>query len=68
MYIMTVMDYYGSGTACFLYGILSIVGVMWIYGLKRFCEDAKFMLKRNVGWFWKYNWCFFTPIALIVRH
>ena len=65
---MALLDNYGVGTAIFFYGIVQTVGVMWIYGLNRFCRDVKFMLNKSVGMFWKFTWGITAPGALIVIH
>lgn len=63
---MSLLDNYGVGTAAFLYGILEVVGLMWVYGLKNFCLDAQFMLRNPVSIIWKITWGFVTPFVLIV--
>jgi SNF family Na+-dependent transporter len=63
---MTLLDNYGVGTAVFFYGISQTVAIFWIYGLKRFCSDIKFMINQTVGIFWKVTWGFTAPVALIV--
>ncbi|XP_054169164.1 sodium-dependent nutrient amino acid transporter 1-like [Oppia nitens] len=65
-YVMQLLDNYGVGTAVFFYGICQSVGIFWIYGLRRFCSDIKFMLSQRVSMFWKVTWGFATPVALIV--
>ncbi len=65
---MTLLDNYGVGTAIFFYGIAQTVAIFWIYGLKRFCSDVKFMIDKTVGIFWKVTWVFTAPVALIVIH
>jgi hypothetical protein len=64
---MSLLDNYGVGTAVFFYGIVQTVGVMWIYGLKTFCRDVKFMLNRSVSKFWKVTWGITAPVSLIVN-
>ncbi len=63
---MSLLDNYGVGTAAFLYGILEVVGIMWVYGLKNFCLDAQFMLGNQVSIIWKVTWGLLTPLVLIV--
>ena len=63
---MSLLDNYGVGTAAFLYGILEVVGIMWVYGLKNFCQDTHFMLSSRPSIIWKVTWGFITPIVLIV--
>ena len=66
MYILKLLDNYGVGTAVFFYGILQTIGIMWIYGLKQFRCDIKFMINQSISWFWRFTWAFAAPIILIV--
>lgn len=63
---MSLLDNYGVGTAAFLYGILEVTGIVWIYGLRNFCQDIQFMFGSPVSIIWKTMWLFFTPTILIV--
>lgn len=64
--MMKLLEDYGVGLTAFLYGIVQVIGIVWIYGLDRFCSDIEFMLKKKVSVFWKFTWAFATPITLIV--
>ena len=44
--------------------MVEAIGVAWIYGLKKFIQDIKFMLNISIGIYWKFCWGFFTPLAL----
>lgn len=63
---MKLLEDYGVGIAGLFFGILQTVGIMWIYGMKNFCDDVEFMLERRVGIFWKLTWSFITPAMLFV--
>ncbi|OTF79362.1 sodium/chloride dependent amino acid transporter-like protein, partial [Euroglyphus maynei] len=63
-YIMLLLDNYGVGTAAFLYGIIQIVAISYIYGLRNFIDDIHFMLKRKPSLYWKLTWGFITPTVL----
>ncbi|XP_022251339.1 sodium-dependent nutrient amino acid transporter 1-like isoform X2 [Limulus polyphemus] len=66
LYIMTLLDNYGVGTAAFLYCIVETTGLMWIYGWRNFCNDIHFMLNAAVGLYWKITWVITAPVILIV--
>ncbi|KAI1284868.1 Sodium- and chloride-dependent glycine transporter 2 [Halotydeus destructor] len=66
LYMISLLDNYGVGTAVFFYGICEVTGIMWIYGLNQFCADLQFMLGHPVGWFWKLTWAVITPFALVL--
>ncbi|XP_035230754.1 sodium-dependent nutrient amino acid transporter 1-like isoform X2 [Stegodyphus dumicola] len=64
--ILVILNNYGAGIAVFFYAVLELVGVMWIYGLKNFCQDVEFMLNKPPGIFWKVTWAFTAPVALTI--
>ncbi|XP_076341500.1 sodium-dependent nutrient amino acid transporter 1-like isoform X3 [Tachypleus tridentatus] len=66
LYIMTLLDNYGVGTAAFLYCIVETIGLMWIYGWSNFCDDIHFMLNAAVGLYWKVTWIVTAPVILTV--
>ncbi|RWS29914.1 Sodium-dependent nutrient amino acid transporter 1-like protein [Leptotrombidium deliense] len=64
--VLKILNNYGTGSAAFLYGTLQTIGVMWIYGCRRFCSDIKFMSSQFVGLFWRVTWTIVCPFALVV--
>lgn len=64
---MKLLEEYGVGISVFLYGIMQTVGMVWIYGLRNFARDLKFMTGKKASVFWMFNWGFFVPVALTVR-
>ncbi|XP_046909992.2 sodium-dependent nutrient amino acid transporter 1-like isoform X1 [Dermatophagoides farinae] len=65
-YIMLLLDNYGVGTAAFLYGIIQMVAIAYIYGLRNFLDDIHFMLKQKPSLYWKLTWGFITPSVLAI--
>ncbi|RWS14378.1 Sodium-dependent nutrient amino acid transporter 1-like protein, partial [Dinothrombium tinctorium] len=64
--VLKILNNYGVGSALFLFGILQMIGIMWIYGYERFSADLQFMSGKSVGIFWKVTWTFICPIVLII--
>ena len=62
--ILGLVDFFGGGFIIFFLAMVEAIGVAWIYGLKRFIRDIKFMLNIDIGIYWKFCWGFFTPLAL----
>ncbi|KAL3231215.1 hypothetical protein MRX96_048481 [Rhipicephalus microplus] len=58
------MDTYAGGAAVLFIAICEIVGLMWFYGVNRFCADLKLMLGHDIGWYWKASWLVFSPCIL----
>ncbi|KAL1442490.1 hypothetical protein MTO96_030772 [Rhipicephalus appendiculatus] len=63
-YVLNLMDTYAGGGAVLFIAICEIVGLMWFYGLNRFCADLKLMLGHDIGWYWKASWLVFSPCIL----
>ena len=59
------MDTYGGGMGVLWVAIFEMAAIMWIYGVGRFASDLKFMLERNVSWYWKITWSI-APVILLV--
>ena len=62
--ILGLVDFFGGGFIIFFLAMVEAIGVAWIYGLKKFIRDIKFMLNITIGIYWKFCWGFFTPLAL----
>ncbi|XP_042876982.1 sodium-dependent proline transporter-like isoform X2 [Penaeus japonicus] len=65
-YIFYLVDSFGGGVGVLLIAILELVGLHWVYGVRRFSEDLKFMLGYNPSMFWKVCWVFIAPVTLIL--
>ncbi|XP_054711235.1 sodium-dependent nutrient amino acid transporter 1-like [Uloborus diversus] len=65
-HILVLLNNYGVSAAIYFYAVLEVVGVMWIYGLKKFSQDVEYMLGSKPGIFWKVTWAFTAPVALVV--
>ncbi|CAG0887346.1 unnamed protein product [Darwinula stevensoni] len=65
-YVLQLMDVYGGGTAVIFIAIAECISIVWIYGLKRFCDDVEFMLGKRPGWYWKSTWFFFAPLVMLL--
>ncbi|XP_035231754.1 sodium-dependent nutrient amino acid transporter 1-like isoform X2 [Stegodyphus dumicola] len=64
-HILVLLNNYGVSAAVYFYATLEIIGIMWIYGIRNFLVDVKFMTGTTPGIFWKITWAFTAPLALI---
>jgi len=48
----------------FALAVLEVLGIVWVYGMKRVLEDIKFMLDIDLGIYWKFCWGILIPVAL----
>ncbi|KAK3865268.1 hypothetical protein Pcinc_029109 [Petrolisthes cinctipes] len=65
-YIFYLIDNFGGGTGVLLIAIFELIALHWVYGVRRFSEDLKFMLGYSPSMFWKVCWVFIAPVALIL--
>lgn len=65
-YIFYLIDSFGGGIGVLLIAIFELIGLHWVYGVRRFSQDLKFMLNYEPGMFWKVCWAFIAPVALSV--
>lgn len=65
-YIFSLMDTFGGGVGVLLIAIFELIGLHWVYGVRRFSDDIKFMIGYNPSMFWKVCWVFIAPVALMV--
>ncbi|XP_075228964.1 sodium-dependent proline transporter-like [Lycorma delicatula] len=63
-YVLTLMDVYGGGMAVLFIAISECIALVWIYGLKRLCQDLKFMLGFVPNIYWRVTWSIFAPVIL----
>ena len=59
------MEKYGLGLSIFWVAIFESTVIMWIYGVKRFADDLKFMLEHlYLAIVWKALWAL-APLFLV---
>ena len=58
------MEKYGLNLSIFWIAIFETMVVMWIYGVKRFADDLRFMLDHHYVILWKVLWAL-APLGLI---
>lgn len=64
-HILNLVDYLGGGFVIFSLAILEVIGVSWVYGMRRFIRDIQFMIEGvSIGLYWKFCWGIFVPVSL----
>ncbi|XP_071545769.1 sodium-dependent proline transporter-like isoform X2 [Panulirus ornatus] len=66
LYIFYLIDTFGGGVGVLLIAIFELIALHWVYGVRRFCDDLKFMLGYSPSIYWKVCWAFIAPVALIL--
>ncbi|XP_066959179.1 sodium-dependent proline transporter-like isoform X2 [Macrobrachium rosenbergii] len=65
-YIFYLVDTFGGGMGVLLIAIFELVALHWVYGVRRFSEDLRFMLGYSPSMFWKVCWVFVAPVSLLL--
>lgn len=60
------MDVYGGSLAVVCIAIAECVGLLWVYGIRRLCDDLQFMLNEKINIYWKVTWTVCAPVILSV--
>ncbi|KAI2662900.1 Sodium- and chloride-dependent glycine transporter 2 [Labeo rohita] len=64
MYMLQLVDTYAASYSLVIIAIFELVGVSYVYGLQRFCEDIEMMIGFQPNKFWRICWAFVTPTIL----
>ncbi|KAM5138262.1 sodium- and chloride-dependent glycine transporter 2 [Mantella aurantiaca] len=64
IYMLQLVDTYAASYSLVIIAIFELVGISYIYGLQRFCEDIEMMIGFQPNRFWKVCWAFVTPTIL----
>ncbi|KAM6980917.1 sodium- and chloride-dependent glycine transporter 2 [Aplochiton taeniatus] len=64
MYMLQLVDTYAASYSLVIIAIFELVGISYLYGLQRFCEDIEMMIGFQPSRFWRICWAFVTPTIL----
>ncbi|XP_063156001.1 sodium-dependent neutral amino acid transporter B(0)AT3-like [Candoia aspera] len=64
-YWLEVFDSYGGSIPLLVISFLEVCSVVFVYGLKRFCDDVEWMTGRPVNFYWKASWQFISPVLML---
>ncbi|XP_032075022.1 sodium-dependent neutral amino acid transporter B(0)AT3-like [Thamnophis elegans] len=65
IYWLAVFDSFGGSIPLLIISLFEICSIVYIYGLKRFCDDVEWMIGRPVNFYWKATWQFISPALMI---
>ncbi|OQR78625.1 sodium- and chloride-dependent glycine transporter 2-like [Tropilaelaps mercedesae] len=63
-YVLNLMDTYGGGISLLYLASFEMIGLAWVYGVKRISVDFEFMLAQKQSMYWKLSWSIFSPLIL----
>ncbi|TWW67697.1 Sodium- and chloride-dependent glycine transporter 2 [Takifugu flavidus] len=64
MYMLQLVDTFAASYSLVIIAIFELVGISYLYGLQRFCEDIEMMIGFQPNQFWRLCWAFVTPTIL----
>ncbi|XP_043210928.1 sodium- and chloride-dependent neutral and basic amino acid transporter B(0+)-like isoform X1 [Amphibalanus amphitrite] len=62
-YVLKLMDTFG-GLGVMLIAVFELVGIMWVYGVNRFCDNIQFMNDFKPSIVFKVCWVLIAPFML----
>jgi len=62
--MLELVDYYGGSLLILIMAVAEIIVIAWVYKTSTIITDLNFMMKRNLGFFWKFCWSFLIPVSL----
>jgi len=63
--LLELVDYYGGSLLVLGMCMCEVLVLTWIYGRDKLIKDFKFMLGRELGFYWKLCWFYFIPLTII---
>ncbi|XP_017921226.1 PREDICTED: sodium-dependent neutral amino acid transporter B(0)AT3 isoform X2 [Capra hircus] len=64
-YWLEIFDQYAAALNLILLAFFEVIGVVYVYGMKRFCDDVAWMTGRRPGFYWRATWKVVSPLLLL---
>uniref|UniRef100_A0A8C3VF18 Transporter n=1 Tax=Catagonus wagneri TaxID=51154 RepID=A0A8C3VF18_9CETA len=64
-YWLEIFDQYAASLNLIFCAFFEVVGVAYVYGMKRFCDDIARMTGRRPGLYWQVTWKVVSPLLLL---
>ncbi|XP_053103983.1 inactive sodium-dependent neutral amino acid transporter B(0)AT3 isoform X2 [Hemicordylus capensis] len=64
-YWLEVFDSYAGSLPLLIIAFFEVVGVAYVYGIKRFNDDVKWMIGRRPNFYWQVTWRFISPLLML---
>ncbi|XP_002187681.2 sodium-dependent neutral amino acid transporter B(0)AT3 isoform X1 [Taeniopygia guttata] len=65
-YWIDIFDRYAGSVPLLVIAFFEVIGVVYIYKIKRFSEDVEWMTGRKLNLFWQITWRFISPLLLLI--
>ncbi|XP_076240764.1 sodium-dependent nutrient amino acid transporter 1 [Calliopsis andreniformis] len=63
-YILNLVDYFGGTFIVVFLASFEVIAISWVYGVDNFLDDTQFMVGTRPSFYWRFCWCFLTPLTL----
>uniref|UniRef100_A0A4X1THB2 Transporter n=1 Tax=Sus scrofa TaxID=9823 RepID=A0A4X1THB2_PIG len=64
-YWLEIFDQHAASLNLIFLAFFEVVGVIYVYGMKRFCDDVAWMTGRRPGLYWQVTWKVVSPLLLL---
>ncbi|XP_028638581.1 inactive sodium-dependent neutral amino acid transporter B(0)AT3 isoform X2 [Grammomys surdaster] len=63
-YWLEIFDSFAASLNLIIFAFMEVVGVIHVYGMKRFCDDIEWMIGRRPSLYWQVTWSVVSPMML----
>ncbi|XP_059132612.1 inactive sodium-dependent neutral amino acid transporter B(0)AT3 isoform X2 [Peromyscus eremicus] len=63
-YWLEIFDSFAASLNLIIFAFMEVVGVIYVYGMKRFCDDIEWMTGRRPSLYWQVTWRVVSPTLL----
>ncbi|TDG44561.1 hypothetical protein AWZ03_009033 [Drosophila navojoa] len=64
-FVLNLLDFFGATFVALVLAIFELVAIGWVYGVKRVCRDAEFMLGIKTSIYYRICWAVITPLLML---
>ncbi|KAK2507303.1 hypothetical protein MC885_005946 [Smutsia gigantea] len=64
-YWLEIFDNFSTSMNLLVFAFFEVVGVAYVYGMERFCDDIAWMTGRRPGLYWRVTWKAVSPLLLL---
>ncbi|XP_067412402.1 sodium-dependent neutral amino acid transporter B(0)AT3-like isoform X2 [Emydura macquarii macquarii] len=65
-YWLEVFDSYAGSLPLLIIAFFEVTGVVYVYGIKRFSDDVKWMTGRQPNFYWQVSWRIISPLLMLI--
>ncbi|XP_076965527.1 inactive sodium-dependent neutral amino acid transporter B(0)AT3 isoform X3 [Callospermophilus lateralis] len=64
-YWLEIFDNFAASLNLIIFAFLEVVGVIYVYGMRRFCDDIEWMTGQRPSLYWRLSWWAVSPMLLL---